>query len=119
VRFGRAVTVGSPPVQVHRFPEMFQGVLTDRAVFLTWMKPKTSRARPRKTSPSFLENKKARHQDFLVPCLLLFSQSPPRFVTTIVSKPLRHKSLVLGQLEWAHEDLNLGPHPYQGCALAN
>jgi hypothetical protein len=21
--------------------------------------------------------------------------------------------------EWAHEDSNLGPHPYQGCALAN
>ncbi len=20
--------------------------------------------------------------------------------------------------EWAHEDSNLGPHPYQGCALA-
>lgn len=21
--------------------------------------------------------------------------------------------------QWAHEDSNLGPHPYQGCALAN
>jgi hypothetical protein len=22
------------------------------------------------------------------------------------------------QANWAHEDSNLGPHPYQGCALA-
>ncbi len=21
--------------------------------------------------------------------------------------------------KWAHEDSNFGPHPYQGCALAN
>ncbi len=26
---------------------------------------------------------------------------------------------VRGACQWAREDLNLGPHPYQGCALTN
>ena len=49
---------GSPDIYGHVFVVLgrlvtLEGVLTDRVIFLTWMKPETRRTRPRKTSLSF------------------------------------------------------------------
>ena len=41
----------------------------------------------------------------------IFPRNAKRLADTEIGEAL--------QRQWAHEDSNLGPHPYQGCALAN